>query len=137
MFGGCETRVIADEAIDAYSFVRISGWDDTNKAVKIAKPNAENMAYYDLLFVYNSIASGKIGVGYYGGFGIIKIESGESLVAGDKCGTKLDAFTAIEIDDDSEGYNDGQFKVIAPITIGGSDYAIVRARTKELVFAFP
>ncbi|MHC4123423.1 MAG: hypothetical protein ACYSSI_07610 [Planctomycetota bacterium] len=131
--GGTMVRIYNDsgETIPANSFAMIkasSPYDHWKGYFKVTKPDADNLPWSRLVVVTEEIPSGKAHYGYVEGIFVVKMTSGESFAAGDKCGSDANAWTAIEVDDDGDGNNDGQFYVVDVVD---TNYLIIRSRMVE------
>jgi len=123
---------ISGTTIPAKSFAKISeaqfGEYSLNyNSFDVVRPDEDNMEAAKLLFVPQSLADDDIGLAFIDGFFWVTKTTGETIVAGDKVGTDANEFTAIKIDDDTYGNNDGQFLVLG---VDGDDL-LVRPRVRE------
>ena len=93
------------------------------------------MAFAQVVVIPEQIGIDDIGWAYIDGIFAVEKTPGETIAAGDKVGTDTDKWTAIKIEDDSYGNNDGQFYVIDTYGVS-SQYLIIRPRVRENIVEF-
>lgn len=115
-------RLTGTVEIPQGSLIKISTYDAASQRVTIIKPDADDIVYSGVVINPNLTAANKVGLGFVDGIHVVEMASGETVVAGDKVGTKANSWHAKE-------FYRGMFYVIAKI----GNYLIVRATTRDML----